>query len=505
MKIRVFIITLMLVSGCAFMQAQNNPQGVKQVADTVRQRQRPSPEQIAAFRKAMEERLRTDWAFLSRYREDNAKIGLLGNGEDRVVFMGNSITDFWIRTMPEFFAGKSYIDRGISGQTTPQMLLRFRQDVIDLKPKVVVILAGINDINGNTGPSTLEMIEDNIKSMTELAQSNNIHVVLSSVLPCDSIYDRPDLHPAERVVQLNVWIKKYASDKGCGYIDYFPGLTNEKNGLKKEYTNDGIHPNKAGYLVMQPLAEAAIREALGQGNNPDDKKSNVRMPRFTPAQLDSMRKVADERLHKDWAYLKKYSDENKNLPAVAPGEKRVVFMGNSITEFWKFADADFFARNKSFIDRGIGGQTTPQMLVRFRDDVINLKPSVVVILAGTNDIAGNTGPTTIENIFGNIVSMAELAKANNIKVVLCSVLPVYDYSWSRGLEPTEKIVKLNAMLQSYANKNKHVYVDFHSPMADEKKGMKAEYSRDGVHPNLEGYKVMDDLVEKAISRALKIK
>ena len=182
-----------------------------------------------------------------------------------------------------------------------------------------------------------------------------------------------------------------------------------------------------------------------------------------------------------------------------------MFMGNSITEFWKTIDGEFFAKNKSYIDRGISAQTTPQMLVRFRDDVINLNPSVVVILAGTNDIAGNTGPTTIENIFGNIVSMAELAKANKIKVILCSVLPVYDYSWSPGLEPAEKIVKLNAMLQSYSKKNKIVYVDFHSALSDEKKGMKAEYSPDGVHPNLKGYKIMDDLVEKGISMALKIK
>jgi lysophospholipase L1-like esterase len=227
------------------------------------------------------------------------------------------------------------------------------------------------------------------------------------------------------------------------------------------------------------------------------------MPRFTPAQMDSLRKVMDERLRKDWAFLKRYSDENKNLPAVAPGEKRVVFMGNSITEFWKTIDGDFFTKNKSFIDRGISAQTTPQMLVRFRNDVIDLNPSVVVILAGTNDIAGNTGPITIENIFGNIVSMAELAKANNIKVVLCSVLPVYEYSWSPGLEPAEKIVKLNAMLQTYSKRYNIVYVDFHSALADEKKGMKAEYSPDGVHPNLKGYKIMDDLVEKAIAGVLK--
>jgi lysophospholipase L1-like esterase len=242
-----------------------------------------------------------------------------------------------------------------------------------------------------------------------------------------------------------------------------------------------------------------------QNNPQSEKQTETTRQRPTPEQIEAFRKAMDEQLRNDWAFLKKYSDENKNLPAVAPGERRVVFMGNSITEFWKTIDGDFFTKNKSFIDRGISGQTTPQMLVRFRNDVINLNPTVVVILAGTNDIAGNTGPTTIEDIFGNIISMAELAKANNIKVVLCSVLPVYDYSWSPGLEPAGKIMKLNAMLQSYSKKHNMVYVDYHSALADEKKGMKAEYSPDGVHPNLNGYKVMDNLIEKAISSALKIK
>jgi len=245
-----------------------------------------------------------------------------------------------------------------------------------------------------------------------------------------------------------------------------------------------------------------VTKSFGQENNTANGPRNAR-PSYSPAQLDSIRRVMDDRLRKDWANLKRYSEDNKNLPAVAPEEKRVVFMGNSITEFWTTIDKDFFTKNKSFIGRGISGQTTPQMLVRFRNDVINLNPSVVVILAGTNDIAGNTGPATLEEIFGNIASMAELAKANNIKAIICSVLPVYNYPWSPGLEPAGKIIKLNEMLQSYSKKNNIVYVDYHSPMADEKNGLKAEYSPDGVHPNLNGYKVMDDLIGKAITSALK--
>jgi lysophospholipase L1-like esterase len=258
------------------------------------------------------------------------------------------------------------------------------------------------------------------------------------------------------------------------------------------------------FAFLSFLCISSVSTCFGQANIPAGGQRNAR-PASSPAQLDSIRKVMDDRLRKDWANVKRYSDENKNLPAVSPGEKRVVFMGNSITEFWTTVDKDFFTKNKSFIGRGIGGQTTPQMLVRFRNDVINLNPAIVIILAGTNDIAGNTGPITLEEIFGNIASMAELAKANNIKAVLCSVLPVYNYPWSPGLEPAGKIMKLNDMLQAYSKKNNIVYVDFHTPMADEKKGLKAEYSPDGVHPNLKGYKVMDDLVEKAIADALKTK
>ena len=252
-------------------------------------------------------------------------------------------------------------------------------------------------------------------------------------------------------------------------------------------------------LAMLLLGNVAV--CLGQEKQTT--KEQPRIPRFTQAQQDSMRKVEDQRLHKDWAFFEKYAAENAKLPAVSPGEKRIVFMGNSITEFWKFWDREFFASNKSFVNRGISGQTTPQMLVRFRNDVINLNPTIVVILAGTNDIAGNTGPTTLKNIFGNIVSMAELAKANHIKAILCSILPVFEYSWSPGLEPAGKIMKLNGMLLSYAKKNNLEYVDFHTPMADERNGLKAEYSSDGVHPNLKGYKIMDALVEEAILKALK--
>ncbi len=203
----------------------------------------------------------------------------------------------------------------------------------------------------------------------------------------------------------------------------------------------------------------------------------------------------------DWANTTRFKDANAKLAPIAAGENRIVFMGNSITEGWINTDPDFFS-GKSYVNRGISGQTTPQMLVRFRPDVINLKPAVVVILAGTNDIAGNTGPSTLEMIMDNLISMAELAKANKIKVVLSSVLPAFDYPWKPGMQPVEKIAALNAMIKNYADQNGIVYLDYYSAMADERKGLPKELSGDGVHPNKKGYDVMAPLAEVAIKKAL---
>jgi lysophospholipase L1-like esterase len=187
------------------------------------------------------------------------------------------------------------------------------------------------------------------------------------------------------------------------------------------------------------------------------------------------------------------------LTAPKPGENRVVFMGDSITQGWKL-DESF--PGKPYINRGIGGQTSPQMLVRFRQDVIDLKPKAVVILAGTNDIAGNTGPMTLEQTEENIASMADLAKANGIRVVLCSVLPAFDYSWAPGLTPAPKIMDLNAWIRKYAAGKGFVYVDFYSAMSDERGGLPPTLSGDGVHPLPAGYAIMTPLAEAGIEKAL---
>ncbi len=206
----------------------------------------------------------------------------------------------------------------------------------------------------------------------------------------------------------------------------------------------------------------------------------------------------------DWANLKKYAEADENLVRPASNENRVVFMGNSITEYWVKLDSSFFA-NKEYVGRGISGQTSPQMLLRFRQDVINLKPTIVVILAGTNDIAENTGPIALKDILGNIISMTQLAEANNIRVILCSVLPAYDFSWHHGLQPAEKIVKLNSMIKSYCDENNIIYADFYSSMVDERNGLDKKYTEDGVHPTSAGYKIMDRIIEKSIQQAIKNK
>jgi lysophospholipase L1-like esterase len=206
-----------------------------------------------------------DWPNLARYREANYVAVAPEKNERRVVFMGDSITDGWSRPQfGRFFPGKPYYDRGISGQTTPQMLIRFRPDVLALKPQAVVILAGTNDLAGNTGPMTLAETEGNLASMAELAKANGVRVVLSSVMPVSN-YGPTDMRlkrPPEKILELNAWIKKYAAENGHVYLDYFSAMVDEQGLLKKELSGDGLHPNAAGYAVMGPLAEKAIQDSL---------------------------------------------------------------------------------------------------------------------------------------------------------------------------------------------------------------------------------------------------
>ncbi len=198
----------------------------------------------------------------------------------------------------------------------------------------------------------------------------------------------------------------------------------------------------------------------------------------------------------DFANYAKYEKQNQEILSknTRPAS---VFMGDSITEGWFTSDPGFFKKN-NFVGRGIGGQVTSQMLLRFREDVIKLKPRQVIILAGTNDIAENQGPIALDKVFGNIVSMTELAKANNIRVVLCSVLPAYDFGWRKNMMPAEKVIALNTMIEAYARKNNIVYVDYHSAMKDSRNGLDKSYTEDEIHPTAKGYAVMEDILMKKL-------
>jgi len=253
MKLQI-IFAAMLLSSCIPVFAQQT--------DSCEE----DKKQLAAAQKRL-----SDWPELGHYREANLSLAPPASGEARVVFMGDSITDLWDNDgFGGFFPGKPYIDRGIGGQTTPQMLLRFRQDVIALKPKVVVILAGTNDISGNTGPMTLEQTGNNIASMSQLAEANGIRVVLSSVLPVSDTVKRENgdfylqtrSRPPAKIVAMNEWLRSYAQQNGHIYVDYYAAMVDSNGCIRDGLTFDGLHPNAKGYAIMTPLAEQAIARAL---------------------------------------------------------------------------------------------------------------------------------------------------------------------------------------------------------------------------------------------------
>jgi len=245
--------------------------------DAGREFEPPDLNAANAAHTAEEERLHYDWAALCRYRTENA--ALRRSSTPRVVFMGDSITEFWKIAHPEFF-GEGYVDRGVSGQTTGQMLVRFRQDVIALKPAVVHILAGTNDFAGNAGPTTLEAIRNNIASMVDLAIANDIRVVLGSVPPAGAFPWRATvLEPAQRIVEMNEWLRRFAREKNLIYVDYHEPLADERDAMKQTFSNDGVHPNRDGYSVMEPLTRRAIEQALAASADNAAKSAPAKPPK----------------------------------------------------------------------------------------------------------------------------------------------------------------------------------------------------------------------------------
>ena len=276
MKIHVFAATAVLAASVASAQTPPAQRPIITQTGPVQQATPPALPSCQELASAVQAASRNDvrlrdWPDVSRYRDANRTVAAPAAGENRVVFMGDSITDAWPQPrFGAFFPGKPYIGRGISGQTTPQMLIRFRPDVIALEPKAVVILAGTNDIAGNTGPMTDEQIAGNLASMAEIAKANGIRVVFSSILPVSEYHVRPGdtappqttRRPMARITALNAWMKEYAAANGHVYLDYFAAMTDAKGLLRAELSEDDLHPNAAGYAIMAPLAEAAIQAAL---------------------------------------------------------------------------------------------------------------------------------------------------------------------------------------------------------------------------------------------------
>ena len=223
----------------------------------------PAAPPVSEWEKARQERLKVDFPWLAKFKDADLALPSPAPGENRVVFMGDSITELWkIEGPGGSFPGKPYINRGIGGQTSPEMLVRFRQDVIDLQPKAVVILIGTNDVAGMTGPITAEQTEENVESMADLATANHIRVVLCAMLPSSNIPWKPDADPAPKIVALNQWFKAYAASKGYVYVAYYPPMKDQQGGLAAALSKDGVHPTVAGYAIMAPLVEAGIEEAL---------------------------------------------------------------------------------------------------------------------------------------------------------------------------------------------------------------------------------------------------
>lgn len=246
--------------------AQPAPAAAAPAAATPAQLQKAT-ERLEAWRKGRTHVYMDDFGELKRYRAANAKLGAPGAKEKRVVFFGDSITDMW--PLAAAFPGKPYVNRGISGQTTSQMLVRFRNDVLALAPAAVVILAGTNDIAGNTGPISLEDIEGNLANMVELARAHGVRVVLSSVIPIHNYTPAAEFtfprRPPDQIAALNRWLKSYAASTGSVYLDYAAAMSDDKGMLRRELADDGLHPNKAGYAIMAPLVEQALAKALGGG------------------------------------------------------------------------------------------------------------------------------------------------------------------------------------------------------------------------------------------------
>ncbi len=426
-----------------------------------------------------------DWAGFNRYADANKDI----KEAPLVVLMGDSITDNWARMRPEFFSEHNYLGRGIGAQTVEQMLARFQADVVDLHPRAVVILAGINDIAGNNGKIEFENIVGCLKSMCEIAKANGIVPILCSLTPCHRFFWRPEAEPAQDVIRLNAMLKEYATGAGVEYVDYHSGMALPGGEISQEDSQDGCHPTVAGYEKMEAMLVPVVERVLATPRQ-----------QARPAAGGPGRPAGPS----DWGNFKRYEQANAALTE-AP---LVVLMGDSITDYWYDNDPDFFTEN-NFAGRGIAGQTASQMLVRFKQDVINLHPKAVAIMAGTNDLCQHMMGQAYypdQTIIDNTVAMCELAEEAGIKVLLCSITPCAHYMAIPEEDAGARIIAMNKRLKAYADGHKNVtYVDYFTPLANAENGLDDNCSYDGIHPAVNLYDDMERILVDAVKKVLKMK
>jgi len=441
-----------------------------------------------------------------------------------VVAFGDSITDGFGSTVdkdntwPALFAKRlqaaspnppiAVLNEGISGNQVLQdgagvsALARFDRDVLGQSGvRWIILLEGINDINLHTRITpgidissddlTAEKVIAGYKQLILRAHAHEIQVMGATLTPEEGI-SIASVRGEQLRNELNAWIR--TSGYFDAVVDFDKAIRDEAHPkrIREGLDSDHIHPSDAGYQIMAdsiPTTPFLLTyHADGQ----------------TPAaeELPPLPAPIDKQLRVDWANLGRYKVANEQLPP--PRGLRVVFIGDSITDIWAQNKEQFFP-GKDYIGRGIGGQTTPQMLVRFQQDVVHLKPSVVVINGGTNDIAGNTGPSSLAMIEDNLAAMVQLAHINKIKVVLASVTPAGAYPWRPTVKPAETIVELNAWMKDFCARNQCTYADYFSSMSDADHGMKSGLSVDGVHPTPQGYAMMAPIVESAIHHAVEAK
>jgi lysophospholipase L1-like esterase len=419
-----------------------------------------------------------DWGGFNRYAEANKQIATT----PKVVFIGDSITDFWEEYRSSFFSDHNYLGRGIGAQTVEQMVVRFQQDVVDIHPRAVVILAGINDIAHNNGTIAFENIVGCIKTMCEVAKANGIIPIVCSLLPCHRFYWVPEATPAHDVIKLNEMLKAYTTKARIAYVDFHSQMGLPDGSLPEAYSKDGCHPTVEGYERMEEIIVPEIEKILKEA---DQTKARQSAP-------------------VDWGNFQRYEKANSELTKTPV----MVLMGDSITDYWYDNDSAFFNRN-NFLCRGIAGQTASQMLVRFNQDVIDLKPKAVAIMAGTNDLCQQLAKMSYypdAAIIDNIIAMCELAEDAGIKVLLCSVTPCSHYMPIPDIDAGSRIVELNAKLKAYADSHRNVtYVDYFTPLANSEKGLDDDYSYDGIHPAVNLYDDMENILLDAFSKVVKVK